>query len=234
MKIKLAGLTVEIKNRYDFVERLCRGYESFEEPLFSVAATDEEIAREREVSEGDFPDSYLESIVAYRKIAEELPRYDAFVFHGAVLSIDGGGYLFTARSGVGKTTHTRLIIKRVGERAYYVNGDKPIIRFIDGIPYAYGTPWNGKERYGANTSVPLRGVAVVHRGETNYTTPAEADAVTTMLVSQSYIPKRNARLALAALGLCNRLIEGVKLIDLYCNMDDSAADASLSAFGITI
>ena len=74
MKIKLAGLTVEIKNRYDFIERLCRGYESDEEPLFSVFVTDEEIARERDISDGDFPVSYLESIVAYRKIAHKFPR----------------------------------------------------------------------------------------------------------------------------------------------------------------
>ena len=122
----------------------------------------------------------------------------------------------------------------MGDRAFYVNGDKPIIRFFDGVPYAFGTPWNGKERYGTNTSAPLRGIAIVNRGAENYTEAASPDAVSSMLVTQSYIPKKNARLAMAALSLCNKLIESVTLVDLYCNMDDSAADASLEAFGINI
>ena len=43
MKIKLCDLVVEIKNRFPFVERLCRGYECDGEPVISVSVCDDEI-----------------------------------------------------------------------------------------------------------------------------------------------------------------------------------------------
>lgn len=234
LKIKVAGLVVGIENNYRHIEFLSKDYVTDEEPDFVVFATEAEIEKERSVAEGEFSNAYLESIVVYRKIAEELPRYDAFVFHGAVLSIDGNGYAFTARSGVGKTTHTRLIVELLGERAFYVNGDKPIIRFIDGEPYAYGTPWRGKENYGTNTGVKLSGIVIVNRGTENYTKDPDSDAATSMLVTQMYVPKRNPLMALRALSLCNKLIESVKLVDLFCNMNSDAPLATLNAFGIEI
>ena len=34
--------------------------------------------------------------------------YDTILFHGSVVAVDDVGYLFTAKSGTGKSTHTRL------------------------------------------------------------------------------------------------------------------------------
>jgi phenylalanyl-tRNA synthetase beta chain len=102
MKISVAGLTVELNNRYDHIVRLAHDYLAPDsEPDFSVFATDEELEAERRASSNfSFDNGYLESIVLYRKIAEQLPRYNAYVFHGAVLGIDGEAYAFTAKSGV--------------------------------------------------------------------------------------------------------------------------------------
>lgn len=232
--IKIAEIPIGIDNKYRFIEHLAADYLTDETAEFTVSATDEDIEREREISEGDFTAPYLETIVVYRKIADILPRYNAFVFHGAVLSIDGKGYVFTARSGVGKTTHTRLLTALLCERAFYVNGDKPIIRFIDGVPYAYGTPWRGKENYGRNAAVKLEGIVIVHRGEHNYTEEPSPDEAASMVVTQTYMPKSDGRMALKTLSLCNLLLGSVKLVDLYCNMEPDAPLATLSAFGIEI
>ena len=75
IKIKVAGLTVGLDNRYSYVERLAADYtvDDDAEVDFTVSATDEEIAAEREAGEAGFTDGYLESIVLYRNIAERLP-----------------------------------------------------------------------------------------------------------------------------------------------------------------
>ncbi len=236
LTIKIAEIAVGIDNKHRHIEWLARDYVTEEAPEFVVSATEEDIKREREISEAEFSeakfsDGYLESVVVYRKIAERLPYYDAVVFHGAVLDVDGKGYAFTARSGVGKTTHTRLWLSHFGSRAFYVNGDKPIIRFKGGVPYAYGTPWMGKESYGKNTSTPLVGIAFIERGAENSFVVAGEDDVATALVSQVYIPRGGASAALA-LALSDRILSSVRLVRLRCNMHPSAAVVAASAFGI--
>lgn len=228
IKIKLAELVVGIDNRFRGIESLAQDYLTDLEPEFTVSATDEDIACERAVSERDFPDGYLESVVLYRKIADRLPSYDAFVFHGAILNLEGRAYAFTARSGVGKTTHTRLWLDRFGDRVHYLNGDKPIIRFINGVPYACGTPWRGKENYGVNEMAPLCGIALLSRGENNSAQIIPPREAVTRLVSQIYLPKE-ADGIIKTMRLADRVISKVRLVDLRCNMDISAADVAYGA-----
>lgn len=228
IKIKLAELVVGIDNRFQGIEALAKDYLTDLDPDFTVHATDEDLARERSQSERIFPDGYLESVVVYRKIADRLPSYDAFVFHGAILNLDGMAYAFTARSGVGKTTHTRLWLSRFGDRVHYLNGDKPIIRFIDGIPYACGTPWRGKENYGVNEMAPLCGIALLSRGEENTAQVIPPCEAVTRLVSQIYLPKE-ADSIIKTMRLADRVISGVRLVDLRCNMDISAVDVAYRA-----
>ncbi len=231
--IEIAGVRVGIKNRYKHIERLCRDYIVEGEPEFVVSADEADIEKERASSCEDFSPGYLESTALYRKIAEVLWRYDAFVLHGAVIAVDGAAYAFLARSGVGKTTHTRLWLDMLGERAGYVNGDKPVIRIIDGKPYAYGTPWRGKEGYGENIAVPLSGIALLRRGEVNTAAPvAVGDAVTPFL-SQIYLPKA-AGGAVRVLALADTVLSSVKLIEVYCNIEPDAPIPPAREFGIKI
>ena len=222
IKIEIAGLTVALDNRYPYTERLCREYVSDNEPDFTVRASDEDIEKERSVSEQEPPDGYLESVVLYRKIADRLPQYDAFVFHGAVLVYEGEAYAFTARSGVGKTTHTRLWLSEFDGKAYYLNGDKPIIRFFDGIPYACGTPYKGKEGYGVNERARLRAIAFLERSEENRASQTDKERSSVKLLSQIYLP-REPRAVLATMSLADRLLQSVRLVELGVNMDKSAA-----------
>lgn len=231
LTIEIAGLAVGIDNRFTHIERLARDYITDKEPQFTVSVSESERREEASRSSEEFSEGYLESTVAYRKIAEQLPRYDAFVFHGAVIALDGVGYGFTARSGVGKTTHTRLWLSHFKERAEYVNGDKPIIRFIDGVPYAFGTPWRGKESYGRNMRAELRGLALLSRGEVNLAEKTPVGAAVTQLLSQMYIPK-SPDAARRSLMLLDRLISKIDVIRLECNMEPDAPIAAARAFGI--
>ena len=233
--IKIAGLAIGIDNRFEYITRLAADYLTDEPPLFTVRATDDDIAEEAKMTDVKFPDGYLESIVAYRKIAEILPSYDAFVFHGAVLNYDGRAVAFTAKSGVGKTTHTRLWLSEFGEKVHYLNGDKPIIRFIDGVPYACGTPWRGKEGYGYNNMLPLGGIAFLARGPINRSYKAKPDDVSMRLMNQIYISKSNPLSIARSMRIADEILSSVPLYAFECNMDPEAAHVAYRAFceGIT-
>ena len=230
MKISVAGLTVEIKNRYDHVRVLAKDYLTESEHVdISVEATDEELSAEAEVSEFPHSKGYLESIVVYRKIAERLPSFDAFVFHGAVLAMDGKAYAVTARSGVGKTTHIGIWQRVFGEKVHVLNGDKPIIRFIDGVPYACGTPWRGKENFGIPEMLPLSAIGFLERSVTPSAELCSVEDAQMRLVSQIYIPNDPVN-ALRALGLADRTLRSVRLAKLFADMSDSAAEVAYRIF----
>ena len=219
--IKIADIPVGIDNRYKYLEGLTRDYLTDDSPVFTVSVSDAEIERERADSGEQFSDGYLEGIVSYRKIAERLPEYGAVVFHGAVVRLRDKAYAFTAKSGVGKTTHTRLWLSEV-EGSYYINGDKPIIRLIDGYPRAYGTPWRGKEGYGVNESAPLASIALIERAEHNSACPVDKGEGVVRFMKQIYIPKDPA-MALKAMRVADGIISSVRLVELKCNMDPEAA-----------
>ena len=227
--LRVAGLAIGIDNRFDYITKLARDYLTDEPAVFTVRATDEDITEEAKMTDIRFPDGYLESIVAYRKIAEILPTYDAFVFHGAVLNYGGRAVAFTAKSGVGKTTHTRLWLSEFGDNVHYLNGDKPIIRFIDGVPYACGTPWRGKEGYGVNEMAPLHALAFLERGVENSATAIRSEEIVTFLLTQMYMPRSSPTAAVLSMRLADRLTRAVRRVRLRCTMDPSAAHVAYSA-----
>lgn len=225
-RISLAGLTVEIDNKYGYIKALAKDYITEGEANFAVGCTAEEIERE---ANGVYSPEYSESIVIYRKIAEVLPRYGAVVFHGAVLASDTQAYAFTARSGVGKTTHINNWLRAFGEEYHVLNGDKPILRKIDGKFYACGTPWQGKENLGVNEMKPLGAVAFLARGEKNEAKPIDSSLALMPFMSQIYIPnsEREAELALA---LAGEILDGASLFSLRVNMDVESAAVARKAF----
>ena len=231
VKLDIAGLTVGIEHRYGYLPVLCRDYlaPQEKEPIFTVCPTQAELDAEGALSEPRLPDAYLESVVAYRKIAEKLPSYGAMVFHGAVVVLDGRAYAFTARSGVGKTTHLRLWLKAFGERAYVLNGDKPVLLWKDGRAYICGTPWKGKENLGEGGILPLSGIGFLQRGEKNEAGPMAASDALARFLTQVYMPK-NGEALLQTMSLCDQVLSSVPLLSMRCNMDIEAAHVVEAGF----
>lgn len=237
---RLADLNIRITTACDYVHRMCAAYRVDDDaPVdFALETTEddarfesERTAREDEFTEmpsRHFPLPYLEMLAVYRKVAERLPDYDGFLMHGSCLAVDGCAYLFTAKSGTGKSTHARLWRETMGDRVVMVNDDKPLIRIVDGVLRAYGTPWDGKHRLSTNISVPLRAICILERGEENRIEPiAQSDAYL-KLVQQIYRPLNVAAMA-KTLGLIDRVCASVGLYRLACNMDPAAALVSYEA-----
>lgn len=221
----VAGILIRVENRYPFVENQCRDfkiYHSEEEPDIVVKVTDEGILQEQEMTNGKFSKEYCESICVHRAISEQLYRFDAFVFHASVVSVDGEGYAFTAKSGVGKSTHTRYWIETFGERAYVVNGDKPIIRYKNGKFYACGTPWRGKENWGNKEMVPLHACSFLTRGTQNRISRIGEKEILLRLFHQVLMPNEEPMLS-SFLKLIEGFVQEVPFYQLECTKDIEAA-----------
>lgn len=75
------------------------------------------------------------------------------LLHASVIRKDGYGYLMTAPSGTGKSTHTFLWYKNI-PGCDLMNDDNPVVRILDGTPIIYGTPWSGKTPATATSRLP--------------------------------------------------------------------------------
>lgn len=236
---RFADTTIQISTTYERVHLLCETYRTADDAFsFSVCTTREDIAFERVMMGREdqlvnqparnYPDSYLESLAVYRAIAERMPAFDTFLMHGSCIAVDGEAYLFTAKSGTGKSTHTRLWRELFKERAVMVNDDKPLIRVSESGATAFGTPWDGKHRLSANIAVPLKGVCILERAEQNGIRKITAGEAYPMLLQQIYRPI-DAAAMMKTLRLIDRLTLTVPLWRLGCNMDPEAAKVASSA-----
>jgi hypothetical protein len=130
--------------------------------------------------------------------------------------------LFTAASGTGKSTHTRLWREHFGDRAVMVNDDKPLLRIEDGKVTVCGSPWNGKHALGTNTMVPLKGLCILTRARENSIEPLSPAEAFPLLLQQTHRVK-DAQGTLKVLELLNKLSNSTGLYRLGCNMDPEAA-----------
>ena len=235
---KIAGMTIGITSLHEAVHEYCSGYESDETAELSVRTDQSDIDNEKKKTDSEyafeglhlpsFSQGTLEITAVYRKIAEMIPYRDMFVFHGSVVAVDSQAYLFTAKSGTGKSTHTRLWRELLGDKAVMVNDDKPILRITDGEVLVYGTPYNGKHRLGNNICVPLKAVCILERAEDNTIVPINKSDAYAMLLQQVYRPADKAAFV-KTLTLIDQLTEKTKLYKLGANMDISAAETAYNA-----
>ena len=232
-KVRLADIVIGVECLYESTKRFCCEYITDAEcEAFSVIVTQGDIDAEREKSdrerelEGLPPftpsDPYLETLALYRKIADNLIDYDVILFHGSSLAMDGQGYIFTAKSGTGKSTHTNLWRRAFGERVVMVNDDKPLIKVTDSGATVYGTPWCGKHNIGTNTSAPLYAIISLDRGVENKIAISDVRCAFPKLLRQTYRTKNPARLQ-RTLMLLDKMSRQVKVFDLECNMNPDAA-----------
>lgn len=136
----------------------------------------------------DVPESNAEYMGTCRDFYTKLLRFDGMMLHASAIAVDGRAYLFSADSGVGKSTHTALWQRLLGEdRAVIINDDKPALRLIDGQWRVYGTPWCGKNGLHRNLSVPLGGVCFLERGEKNRIVPYTDDDLLIRFLRQTIV-----------------------------------------------
>lgn len=237
-RIRLAGRVFEISPLYDDVRKHCGEYEIDDPDVptdFSVAADEQDIVRERELSlradrllgrpENRYSPGVLENTAIYRKIAGHLLDCDTLLMHGSCVALHGEAFLFTARSGTGKSTHTGLW-RQIYPDAVMVNDDKPLLRITGDGVLACGSPWSGKTSLNSNIEVPLKAVCILERDRYNHIQKIDFREMYPTLLAQLHRPADPAKTA-RVLVLADLLAaRGVEFYRLGCNMQPEAARVS--------
>lgn len=235
--MEAAGVPVGVRAQFESTKTYCQSYITPETGEFYVEITPEDLVWEREKAakedalEGlpvrNLTDAQLEVTALLRKITEGLFTRDVLLFHGSVIAVDGEGYLFTAKSGTGKSTHTRLWRELLGSRAVMVNDDKPFLAISGGV-FAHGSAWMGKHGLGGKMAVPLKAICILERGAENQIRRISPKEAVFMLLQQSSRPL-NAGNMPKYLELVDKISASVAFYRMQCNMELEAAEVAYGA-----
>ena len=113
----------------------------------------------------------------------------------------------------------------LGDKMVYINDDKPIIRFIDGAFYVYGTPWNGKHHLDTDARAKIKAICEIRRGEKNSIERVSPKDMVGVVFNQTLRPEELADME-KFLALTDKLLTSVPLYRLHCNISAEAAELS--------
>ncbi len=220
MKIKVADLIAELDIKYDLLLSRMEPYvyDGGDEAdiVFNVS---NEYYIDRQKENPHLSPAECEYLWSGAFFYEQLARYNGVMLHASCVEYEGKAYLFSARSGTGKSTHTHLWLKYLpGSRI--INDDKPAIRLIDSRFYAYGTPWSGKTNESVNTGVPIAGICFLSRGE-NAIKPLNGLKALKLFMDQTVRPNDRSLME-KMLETLNRVLTEIPVFEMSCDMSEEA------------
>ncbi len=214
-KYKIADFVVEYNPKYDHLNKLSKPfiYYGEEQPVITVSRTDKYIENLLVRMEKDTTIAQAEEFAYATAFNRAIIPFGAMLIHSSAIIVKGKAYLFSANSGVGKSTHTRLWKQLYGDEVIYINDDKPVVRIERGTAVAYGTPFDGGSGIANNISAPLGGIIFLERGEEN--------SITQITETKEILQK----LYFSTIHLLNfdELIKSTVFYKLICNMEPDAA-----------
>ena len=230
MKYLIADLVTEMEPKYEHFRNLAKPFEYCGDRItdISLSVSDEHI---NSLIKRMVPSTTIGATdeFAYAGIfCKSIIKYNAMLIHSSAIEYKGKAYLFSADSGVGKSTHTSLWRKAFGNNVKMINDDKPVVRIFDGKAVAYGTPFDGGSGIANNISAPLGAVVFIERGESNSIRKAETpEIIKRLYFSTAHFVSRDT--ADKMLTNFENLLSCTDFYIMICNMDISAAYISRDA-----
>lgn len=147
---------------------------------------------------------------------------DTLLIHSSVIRCAGKGYLMTAPSGTGKSTHTHLWYTTIPD-CDLMNDDNPIIRILDGQAIVYGSPWSGKTPCYRNIQAPIGGIVRIKQCPENSIRRLGTIEAFTMLLPACSSMKWDARVYNGICDSITKFIQTCRMWELGCLPNSEAA-----------
>jgi len=142
--------------------------------------------------------------------------------HSAAVEWEGAGIVFSAPSGTGKSTQADLWVKNYG--ATYINGDRPILKFIDGGLFVCGTAWSGSAGMFKNMCVPMAALVFLEQYPENKIYPIAAAESLKLILPRCFLPYHDREMMALAVDIIGAVISRTACWRLLCTPDEGAAE----------
>jgi hypothetical protein len=141
---------------------------------------------------------------------------------------NGQGYLLVGHSGAGKTTSAQLWLED-RPAVVVLSDDRIILRFQQGKPWIYGTPWHGEAQLAAPRSAPLTAIFLLQKAERPGLVPLPAPLAVSRLFACSFVPFHSAEAIGFALELLETVVSQVPCAELRFRRDRSFLELVLKS-----
>ena len=189
-----------------------------------IVETDKDFAHARALIRWD--DRYVATALTsmFRIVfAQAILPYDAVSLHASAVVSEGKAFLFMGKSGTGKSTHSALWIRHIGDTEL-LNDDNPIVRVIGGKAVVYGSPWSGKTPCYRNVSAPVAAMVRLKQGPRNRFEPKEDIEAFGAVLPGCSVLRQDRRLHDALCMTLAALIDSICVGELECLPDKEAAE----------
>lgn len=230
MKYLIADLVTEFEPKHSHLKKLAKPFEYFGDRKtdITVSLSDEYINSMLKKMVPGTTIGVAEEFCYAESFCRSVIKHSAMLIHSSAIEYNGNAYLFSALSGVGKSTHTALWRKAFGNAVKMINDDKPVVRISGGKAVTYGTPFDGGSKIANNISAPLGAVVFIERGEKNSIRKAEtSEIIKNLYFSTAHFIGRST--ADKMLTNFENLLYCTDFYILTCNTDISAAYTARNA-----
>ena len=150
-----------------------------------------------------------------------LLRHNAFLLHSSLVELHGKAVLFSAPSGVGKSTQAQLWAEHLG--ADLLNGDRTVIRRTDAGFTAAGSFWSGTSGIYRNVQAPIAGIFLLEQASENRIEPVGIEAFRALL-SESTVNSWDPAFMTQLTDLICDVMAQVPIYRLRCRPDKGAVE----------
>ncbi len=171
----------------------------------------------REVEQMLQYDTVFSSVLNLEKV---ILQDRSLILHSAFMNKDEQAILFSAPSGVGKSTQANLWEQYRGTRI--INGDRSLLVKEKSGWYAYGWPICGSSEICHNEKFPIHAIVMLHQAKVNEVKRLGIFEAVKRLMSEITINMWNSEFQIKALDLIQELVEEVPVFELGCDISEDA------------
>ncbi len=144
-----------------------------------------------------------------------------FFLHSASLLYQKKAWLFSGKSGTGKSTHTNLWKEEY--QVELINGDLNMIGIKDGTAWVYGQPWCGTSGICTEKNFPLGGIIFLKQAKDNICEMPETSEKLLAIAQRLISPTWDEKLLKRNLSFAEQLEKHCLVWRLSCTPDKKAA-----------
>jgi len=144
-----------------------------------------------------------------------------FFLHSASFLYRGRAWLFSGKSGMGKSTHTNLWREAYGVEL--LNGDLNMLGMEDGAVMVYGQPWCGTSGICTEKDYPLGGITFLRKARENLCEVPETPEKILALVQRMISPAWERELLERNIAFAERVEKCCPVWRLSCRPERTAA-----------
>ena len=161
-------------------------------------------------------------IYAYMAFEEVLVHHNGIVLHSSSVKWNDSAILFSASSGVGKSTQAALWEKY--ENATVINGDKTVIRKIEDKYVGFGSMFAGSSGIYTNESAPVKAIVLLSQYKENVIKRVNSAEVFKRLYKETASNLWNSSFSFKVVEFLGEMLINVPVYEFKCRPDREAVE----------